>query len=331
MFASTTQFLSLLSRFTSLTFLKLGWLTVGNGSLWDVDRICKPLHSTVSPIRNFIVDGLSSIIARDLLDYLLHPESPHPGHQIRHLHAKFEDQSLVARLLEAQASNHLQSLNIKHISEFDEGTTSFIHLQQPVEFTSLKRFTSLTQVRIRRLCLTESIYWILDLTAGNEVQSNIKMELMLSFGTCRSTDEVYDPKEWRRLDNQLSRWSSLKMLTLAILPQKFGEEETFPLLKKLVAAGKVVVPVQLQSAGAAIGSWTLVRLKAMTMTTTTTTTMILGHHTPVIQTLGVCKNHGAKVISILTIQQYDTAMKTLLALFYHAHWEVQIGEFRPKG
>ncbi|KAH8823474.1 hypothetical protein DL96DRAFT_275981 [Flagelloscypha sp. PMI_526] len=127
MFASSTQFLSLLSRFTRLTSLKLGWFTVGNGRSWDAEQICNSPHSTVTPIRSLVIDGLTRIIARDLMDYFLHPESPHPIHQLHHLHVEFKDQFLVARILEAQASDHLESLEINHTSESAKKKTSSVH------------------------------------------------------------------------------------------------------------------------------------------------------------------------------------------------------------
>ncbi|KAH8823475.1 hypothetical protein DL96DRAFT_1617678 [Flagelloscypha sp. PMI_526] len=242
MFASTTQFLSLLSRFTGLTSLKLESITVGNGRSWNAEQICKSPRSTISPIRSLVVDGLTRILARDLVDYLLHPESPHPAHQLHHLHVEFKDQFLVARILEAQTSSYLQRLEISHISESAKRKGSSVHRRRPVEFTSLKRFTSLKQVQIYSLLFTESIRWILDLTTYNEAHPDVQTRISLSFGTCKSTDVLYDPEEWKTLDNQLSRWSNLEMLTLDITPQKFGEEKTFPLLEKLVKAGKVNVP-----------------------------------------------------------------------------------------
>jgi hypothetical protein len=87
------------------------------------------------------------------------------------------------------------------------------------------------------------------------------------------------------------------MLTLAITPQKFGEEKTFPLLKKLVAAGKIVVPgqhylllfvgnrnlyvTQLRGASVAMSLRMPMRMRMMMMTTTMV--MILTLLIPVTQ------------------------------------------------
>ncbi|KAH8823324.1 hypothetical protein DL96DRAFT_1819055 [Flagelloscypha sp. PMI_526] len=241
MFATTTQFLLVLSRFTNLTSLKLEGCTVANGDLWDSEQTRDFSRSHVSPIRYLVTFWLSSILERDLIEYLLHPESPHPAQQLRQLHTDFKDEFLLKRLLDAQTSSHLQSLEIRHATEYDKQQSSIFH-QRPVEFTSLKRFTALQHVDINNLLLTDSIRWILDLIACDDMRSGARINITLSFGTCSSTDTVYDPEEWKTLDSQLSYWSSLELLTLSISPSKFGEETLLPLMEKLMKAEKVVVP-----------------------------------------------------------------------------------------
>ncbi|KAH8823323.1 hypothetical protein DL96DRAFT_1713746 [Flagelloscypha sp. PMI_526] len=240
-FASTIQFLSLLGRFTNLRSLTLGRCSAGNGGSWDASQIYNSSRSTVPLLRKLATFDLSNNFENDFVDYILHPESPHPARQLRKLQATFNDKSLLERLLKAQTSNHLRKLRIGHATEHANKEVSISH-QRPVEFTSLQRFTALQKVHIWNLPFTESIKWILDLTACDDIWSGPKINIELSFSTCSSTDALYDPEEWKRLDTQLSLWSSLELLTLAISPGKFGKEKTLPLMEKLVEAKKVIVP-----------------------------------------------------------------------------------------